>query len=199
MRLNINPLKLKIRKGQHSTFILDGVLNVSPFRHGHEPVRITLDAGATLEVCGDFTIGNGTEIYLWDDSYLRIGGNDLESGSGITERTRIMVYKRITIGKDFLCAWGVFITDCDWHLVETKLPQDDVTIGDHVWIALNCSILKGTQIGSGSIVSTGTVISKKRFPDSCIIGGNPAMVLDSVVGWRRDLPPVTMQKKCCPD
>jgi len=26
-----------------------------------------------------------------------------------------MVYKRITIGKDFLCSWNMFITDCDWH------------------------------------------------------------------------------------
>ncbi len=156
--------------------------------------REHLDAGATLEVSGDFTMGNGTDIFLSEGAYLRLGGKKLESGSGITENTRIMVKRSITIGSDFLCAWGSFITDCDWHLIKRKDHQADVEIGDHVWIAPNCSILKGTRIGNGCIVATGAVINRKQFPDGCLIGGNPPIVLESGVEWCRNLPDVTTQR-----
>ena len=189
VRVRINPLRLEIRKGRDSTIILDGVLNITPFRHGRGRVRIILDADSTLEVCGDFSIGNGTEIFLWEGAYLRIGGKDRESGSGITENSRVMVKKRVTIGKDFVCAWGVLITDCDWHQIENVDSQSDVAVGDHVWITPNGSILKGTQIGDGCIVSNSTVISGKQFPDGCLIGGNPPAVLKSDVRWHRDIGP----------
>ncbi len=185
----MNPLRLEIYKEEHSAFVCHGVLNISSFRGGLGRVRIHLDTGATLEVCGDFHLGNGTEIFLSSGAHLTIGGKAGENACGVTENTRIMVHKKITIGKDFLCAWRVFITDCDWHLIENRSPQSDVVIGDHVWITPNCSILKGTHIGDGCVVATGTVVNGKRFPDRCLIGGNPAKVLQSEVQWQWDLLP----------
>lgn len=50
-----------------------------------------------------------------------------------------MVNQKIEIGKDFDCAWDVFISDCDWPQIEGQPFQRNVRIGDHVWVAL-CNI-----------------------------------------------------------
>lgn len=62
-------------------------------------------------------IRNGVRIFLSRNSELYFGGADHDDLSGITENTILMVRESIKIGKDFICAWDVFITDFDWHSV----------------------------------------------------------------------------------
>jgi acetyltransferase-like isoleucine patch superfamily enzyme len=105
----------------------------------------------------------------------------------MTEGTRIMVRKSIHIGEDFVCAWNVFITDCDWHETEGQCIQEGVYIGNHVWVAPNASILKGTKLGEGCIVATGAVLHKIVVPDHCVVGGIPGRVLARDRRWHRDM------------
>lgn len=51
-----------------------------------------------------------------------------------------------------------------------------VTIGDNVFIGINAIILKGTQVGSNSIIGAGAVVSG-CFEDGVVIAGNPAKVI----------------------
>jgi acetyltransferase-like isoleucine patch superfamily enzyme len=44
-------------------------------------------------------------------------------------------------------------------------------------------ILKGTTIGSGSVVAAGSVV-KGEFPSNVLIGGNPARILKENVNWK---------------
>jgi acetyltransferase-like isoleucine patch superfamily enzyme len=96
-----------------------------------------------------------------------------------------MVKKFLFIGYDFLCSWNVFITDCDWHYIGTKIKQIDTKIGDHVWITCNCSVLKGSDIGSNSILSNGTVVHREKFDDYSLISGNPARRIKNAPDWSR--------------
>lgn len=89
-------------------------------------VSISLGKNSSLIIDGDFTIGNGTRIFLDEGAFLYIGGNKYESASGITEKSRVMVRKSVHIGVDCIIAWNVFITDCDWHEIEGKSFQEDV-------------------------------------------------------------------------
>jgi|JI6StandDraft_1071083.scaffolds.fasta_scaffold04308_8 maltose O-acetyltransferase len=59
---------------------------------------------------------------------------------------------------------------------DNKIILKKVTIGDYVWIGTNVIILSGVNIGKGSILAAGAVISKD-VPDGAIVGGNPAKVL----------------------
>jgi len=59
-------------------------------------------------------------------------------------------------------------------------PQDGgtapVVIGDNVFIGMNCIILKGVTLGTGSVMSAGSIITK-AMPPRVIAAGNPAKVL----------------------
>lgn len=180
-------LKLKIKKNFNSKFIVNGVVTISSHIGGRSPIVICQGANSILKIDGDFIIGNGVRIDLSERANLYIGGKKLESGSGITSDTIIMCHKKIHIGKDFLCAWGVFISDSDWHKIEGQEHQKDVFIGDHVWVANNSSILKGSYIGNNSIVAgQSKIINKEYFPDS-LLAGIPAKVIKSNISWSRDI------------
>lgn len=54
--------------------------------------------------------------------------------------------------------------------------EDQVTIGNDVWIGHGVIILPGVKVGNGSIVGAGSVVTKDVPPWSIVVG-NPARVL----------------------
>jgi acetyltransferase-like isoleucine patch superfamily enzyme len=191
--------KVSIIKEEGAKFIVKGRLKlVSHQLGGNNITCIRLAKNSTLEINGDFVIGNGVQVYVHKNGVLRIGGKKIESEAGITCNSSIYVYKKVEIGTDFLCAWNVFITDCDWHPIEFDEPsqlQSDVIIGDHVWIAHDCSILKGTKIGNGSAVGCKSLLSGMVYPGNSLIAGIPAKVIKGNCKWKRDLPEVSNLSK----
>lgn len=117
-------------------------------------------------------IARGTgKIHVGDDVGI--------SGSTIYAR------REITIGNHVLIGANTKILDNDFHPLETearnagdfsKLTCKPVRIGNNVFIGCNCLILKGTEIGEGSIVGAGSVVCGK-FPANVVIAGNPAKVI----------------------
>jgi acetyltransferase-like isoleucine patch superfamily enzyme len=183
-----NPfLKVNISIAPTAKFVCNGILQIEAWNSGNEPVSITLGDQSELIVDGDFVIGNGTRISVDRGASLYIGGKRHESASGITEKSLILVRKKVSIGVDCIIAWNVFITDCDWHSIYGKDIQDDVLIGDHVWIACNTSILKGAKIGNNCIVGAHSIMSKKSIPDNTMAAGNPIKIIDTNIQWNRDI------------
>lgn len=180
-------IRFKLKKHKSSELVIRGKLRIVPHIGGNSPIVILMGLDSKLHINGDFLIGNGVQISLSPSSILIIGGKDKESDSGITCDTLIMVKKRIEIGKDFLCAWNVFISDSDWHQIGTQRSQNDVLLGDHVWVANSCSILKGSQIGNNSIIASHSKVINKQFNDNTMIAGTPANVVKSSITWARDV------------
>jgi acetyltransferase-like isoleucine patch superfamily enzyme len=98
-----------------------------------------------------------------------------------------LVYKKIEIGRDFVCAWNVFISDSDWHQIGKQSHQADIYIGDHVWIANSCSILKGSQIGNNCIVASYSKVIKSKYESDSMLAGTPARIVKSDIFWSRDI------------
>lgn len=68
----------------------------------------------------------------------------------------------------------------DWgeHMnlaLDVPSPGDTV-VGDDVWIGRGAIIMPGVNIGSGSIIATGSVVTKDVPPYS-VVGGNPAKLI----------------------
>jgi len=189
--LNDHSINVKIVKHRSAKIIVRGKLRFdrSPV---DTPAYIYLGENATLQIDGDLFINNGVQILIGRNGFLKIGGRETESEPGITFGSKIWVFKKVEIGKDFLCSFNVFITDCDWHCIEyPDAPpsfQSDTIIGDHVWVCHESSILKGTIIGHGSVVGSRSVLSQKIYPENSLIVGMPAKVVKSNCSWKVDLP-----------
>ena len=180
-------IRFRIQKDRSSVLFIKGNLSIIPHVGGNNPIIIQMGINSKLEINGDFIIGQGVRFFLVSNSTLTIGGKDKESASGITADTLIMVSKSIIIGKDFLCAWNIFISDSDWHSIEGQPHQADVIIGDHVWVANSCSILKGADISENCIVASHSKVSSKVFSKNSLVAGSPAKVVKTDISWSRDI------------
>ena len=126
--------------------------------------------GATLEV-GDETGFNGLiRLFLHEPRSMRIGTGCLFGGS-------------------------TDMTVSDMHsIISTKTgarlnPGRDVTLGDRVWMGQNCIVLKGTEIGSGSVIGAGSIVSGK-VPANVVAAGNPVRVVRVDATWDHRLLPM---------
>ena len=154
---------------------------------GETKTIIDLAEGSSLEFVGDFEIGHGVRIMVGRHAILSFGGRNKESSSGITCDTTIMVQRRIKIGADFICAWGVFITDSDWHDFNGQPSQADVIIGDKVWVAHHSSVLKGTVIPDGCVIAAHSLVFGGDFSANSLIAGSPACTKRTNIFWHRDM------------
>ena len=72
------------------------------------------------------------------------------------------------------------ITKVFGPLYNEYIPSSgEVKIGDNVYFARNCTVLKGVTVGSNSIVGYGSTITKSTPPNS-VIAGTPARVICSI-------------------
>lgn len=91
--------------------------------------------------------------------------------------------KNIFIGKDGLFSFGIWLRLADPHLIyDTEtLKRINLTksiyLGDHVWVGQDALILKGTHVGSGSIIAAKSAVSNKKISSNSLWGGVPARKL----------------------
>lgn len=134
-------------------------------------IRMRSQAGINRP-CTIETLKEGAEI--------KIGHNCGFSG------TMISAGYRIKIGNNVLCGANTSITDTDWHGI---LPHQrsskyattkEVIIEDNVWLGMNVIVLKGSYIGSGSVIAANSLVTG-NIPPNVIAGGNPAKLIKHIL------------------
>ncbi len=135
-----------------------------------------------LEINGNFSMYNGSNIYLGKTAYMKVG-----SSSFINTGTSINCVSRIEIGNKVWISDNVAISDTDGHdIFYNEIKNESIQpifIGNNVWIGKNSLILKGVSIGDGSIIAAGSVVTK-NVPEHVIVAGNPARVIKENVSWK---------------
>lgn len=69
--------------------------------------------------------------------------------------------------------------DSDFHDLNNHFADGAskaIVISDDVWIATRSTILKGVTIGKGSVVATGSIVTRD-VPDYSVVAGIPAKVI----------------------
>ena len=110
----------------------------------------------------------------------------MELGSGyINHNLNLSCFEKITIGNGVVISENVTVRDSDDHEIvgSTKPMTMPIAIGNHVWIGMNVTVLKGVKIGDGSIIAAGAVVTKD-VPENCLIAGVPARIVKTGVQWR---------------
>ena len=114
-----------------------------------------------------------------DGASVSIGNNSRLNG------VYVHAQKEIKIGENCVIAAGVNILDSNGHIVNStnrtkgRDTPESIIIGNNVWIGLNSTILKGTNIGDNSIVAAGSVV-KGNFPKNSIIASPIATAVSTL-------------------
>ncbi|MFK7936617.1 MAG: acyltransferase, partial [Saprospiraceae bacterium] len=117
-------------------------------------------------------------VMLYAKGKLQVGAN-----FNINKYSRIVAHERIEIGDHVTIGQFVSILDHDHHYQfsgdQLQLDGYDtapIRIGNNVWIADKCTILKGVSIGNNVVMGAHTLVNKD-VPDNVVIGGSPFRIL----------------------
>ena len=140
-------------------------------------------AGKITVLNRNITLGRHVSIYpgvmLWGDGPIVIGDN-VAIGNG----TIIYSSKNgggVTIGSNSSIAAQCYIIDMDHGIRAGELIREQsntaapVSIGEDVWIAAGCKILKGSVIRDGAVIGAQSLV-KGEIPENAIAVGIPAKV-----------------------
>lgn len=132
------------------------------------------------------TYDNGAIVWRWSpDEHLIIGkycsiahGVHFLCGGGhhnFKEITTFPLFRHLFGLNDTVTIKGQTLLRKDWDnlLAVSKGP---ITVGNDVWIGLNCILLPGVTIGDGAVIMAGSVVVKDA-PPYAICAGTPAKVI----------------------
>jgi|GEM_PF-797297 len=149
--------------------------------------------------------GNNNVIYISKSKY-KISGLDIRLtncnggvvyiGSDFSSRgVRLLCLNgaSIIIGSDCMFATDIKLCTTDSHAIINAENcclnyDEDIIIGNHVWIAEEVRILRGSIISDNSIIGLRSLVNKKFLMSSVLIAGIPATVKKMNVFWVRDKP-----------
>ncbi|MAT61851.1 MAG: acetyltransferase [Micrococcales bacterium] len=132
----------------------------------------------------------GRFVHVGDENRLRCHEGVLTVGDKAVfgRDNTINCYLDVEIGPATIVADWVYVCDFDHVTDDINLPIKDqgivktpVRVGADVWIGTKASILRGTNVGQGSVIAAHAVV-REDVPPYSIVGGIPARVLKN----RRD-------------
>lgn len=90
---------------------------------------------------------------------------------------------KIFIGKGTYIApnVGLITSNHDINDLNEHLPAKDIVIGKNCWIGMNSVILPGVELGEGTVVGAGSVVTKSFLDGHCVIAGNPAKIIKNSI------------------
>lgn len=166
--------------------------------------QIVIDEGCILHNVTFYILGDKHRIFIGKDCRFNSGGNiwfeDNNCSLVIGEKSSFEDVhlaltepgSKITIGKDCMFAYDINIRTGDSHSILSQKNNErinyakNISIGDHVWIAAHCILLKGSCIPKNSVVATGCVVTRCYETKGIIIGGNPSKQLKEGITWSRE-------------
>lgn len=160
---------------------------------------VTVEKGAYLEDCSFHIEGNYCKVFIGEGCTLRGVEFWIEDDSGVISigkatkafgNTQLAVIEgqTISIGDDCLLAKGIQVRVGDSHSIfSVKNHQrinhsKGVTIGNHVWIGEQVTILKGVNIGENSVIGTGAIVTA-NIPKNTVAAGIPAKIVKENITW----------------
>ncbi|HYB12377.1 MAG TPA: acyltransferase [Myxococcota bacterium] len=135
-------------------------------------LRFVLGAGASIE------IGEGTwlrtelgpnHLRAFDGARITLGPGSWLNGCHLSAKRAILCGRRAWIGP------GARLIDADQHALDSLHPERmaPITLGDHVWITSDVTVLRGVSIGDHCVIGARSVVTHD-IPPHTMAHGIPA-------------------------
>jgi len=143
--------------------------------------RMSIEKGGKLEILGNYGFGYGSNIEIFKTGHLiSKGGPNSNMGTVIICQNKIVIGENVAIGRN------VTIRDNNGsHVIAKRGYRDSfpVIIEDHVWLCSGCTLMSGTKIGGGAIVSANAFVISS-VPAHTVVSGIPAKVTQEHIYWK---------------
>ena len=158
---------------------IEGIEGVSAARRSY--IRFGRSDKPRIIFTGEAYFGSGCMISV-DNGQIKVG-KSFSSNNNLY----ISCNERIEFGDDVTLGWDINFMDSDNHTVisdgKPKVGVKEIKIGNNVWIASHTDILKGAEIGDGSVLAYRSCLNKQFPKGNQLIGGYPAKVIAENTTW----------------
>ncbi len=162
----------------YAGMFLIGVIRVRDYESNHQPT--IFNNRGRIHITGRVRLNSGAALFVNRGAEFFFGKR-----VGIGSYSRVVCYKKISMGDDVRISWNNQIFDTDFHFLyniekDRYYPRTrPVVIGNNVFIGNGCTIGKGTIIPNGCVVSCISKVSGDFTPEgeNLLIMGNPANVI----------------------
>ena len=210
MRMALSVCRLIKEKGADPKIIVEPTCGKGHFILAALQTFDNIEEIYGIEIHEPFDITEKVELFGHSDNKIIIGANNqyrrmrvlmgskntLQIGRNTTTvSVAIHMFsgcnRIVSIGDDCQFSWDIMIRTTDAHTVYDKdtreiiNPAKDVYIGNHVWVAKDVTILKGSCIPSNSVVGVASVVNKEFYEENTIIAGTTAIIVKRNINWDR--------------
>lgn len=153
-----------------------------------EPTLISLEGKLVFKGKSEF--GHAVQLFVWNNGLLIFGNK-----SWVGSFSKIVAFRSIEIGENFLASWECQVFDTDFHFIENTEDgtiadtNGTILIGDNVWLGSRVTVLKNTVIPTNCIIALGSICNKDysgSCPSGSVIGGIPAKFIKKGVKYIDD-------------
>lgn len=135
-------------------------------------LHFVLYSGAVVEIGENAwlrTEVGDVHLVAFEGAQLRVGPEAFLNGCHLSAKRAVRVGRRAWIGP------GTRVFDADQHDLDDRTPErcEAVSIGDHVWIAAGCTVLRGVTIGAHSVIGAHSLVTGE-VPPHTLAYGQPA-------------------------
>lgn len=188
-RDDLTRLKMYSSNSRRNSINISGKIII----RGHLRINLINCNDSTIEIGADCSIGGLLIVMFGSGNHLKIGDrctfgsdNEIELGDGVVNNRATPIH----IGEDCMFSKRTIIKNGDGHpIIERKtkrqlnIPKSGVFLGDHVWVGLNSTILKGVTIGDCCVIAANALVTRDAPPNSTIVGVNK--IVPSAGIWSR--------------
>lgn len=170
---------------------------------GHGNV-IKVGEGSVLKRCCFIITGGGNKIVIGKNCNLQGVRFFMESdNNSIIINSNVVINasnaqptllnacdgRSIEIGESSLLSNSIEMHTTDYHVIQdangnVENMSDDIFIGNHVWIGLQCILLKGTKVVDDCVVGARSLLTKEYKEKNTIIAGQPAIIIKKNIYWK---------------